>query len=169
MGDNPLSWVDREGLAASDVDVILDDLQYSIPGVHPTGGWQFGPPTRRADTYTNPNSGQITVSPKYAKPCLTEEEFVSLYFDLLHEGMHSSDPPGTRQWDLFWQFWFDIATSHHQSIYNRATYEEYGVMPPRHMKDGWWGYGPTSNIRPPAIEHVPWLYSTTRPCSCTPQ
>jgi len=41
--------------------------------------------------YTRVYSGTIVVDVKYHKECLSENEFVEMYFTLLHEAMHSTD------------------------------------------------------------------------------
>jgi len=124
---NPVSMLDPLGLAASDVDVILDHIRYRFPEIHPTGGWQFGPPRPRADFYTDPPSGMITIADKFSKECLTEDQFWDLYFGVLHEAMHSTDPPATRRRDNRWDFWNGFfggllgTTANHRRISNRKA------------------------------------------------
>jgi hypothetical protein len=152
-------------LAASDVNAIWQQIGQNFPEINPSGNWQFGNPGTEAAANTDPWTGNITIDQAYSNPCLTEDEFNSLYFDLLHEEMHSTDLRSTRLWDNFWQF-YGVLTQNHQSIYNRVSWEECGVVPPSEAAAGLWGYGPDDTRRPPISPKVSQLYQKTRPCGC---
>ena len=162
----PGQLIDMFGLSAADVTNVVSHVNDNFPEIHTNGGWEFGTPDSGASAHSNSSTGRITIDQIYKKECLTEDEFYSLYFDYLHEAMHSTDPSGTRKWDAFMQNSFGTITSNHQSIYNRAEYEELGVFPKGFEKDGLWGYGPTSNIRQPISPKVKKLYEETRSCEC---
>jgi len=69
--------------------------------------------------------------------------------------------------DAIWYNNFGINTTNHQRIYNRETYEQYGVLPQGSDDAGLWGYGKGDVIRP-AINSEEQLYLETR-CGCNAQ
>ncbi len=133
---NPISNVDPLGLSAADVEAVINNVAQNFPEIHPNGGWEFGALHEETTGGTNPLSGKITLPEAYKKQCLSEDEFRSLYFDYLHEAMHSTDSRGTRLYDSAMQNLFGVTTSHHWSIYNRAEYEQFGVLPKGYESDG---------------------------------
>jgi RHS repeat-associated protein len=164
---NPLRFTDSLGLAAEDVEAIRAHVALHFPEIRPRGGWRFGTPDEGASAGTDPLSGLITLDDFYSKACLTEAEFQELYFDYLHEAMHSTDSRLQRSYDNFMEFWFGVTTSHHWSIYWREGYERYGNFARGFEADGVWGYDVTSNIRPPIVRMLPALYrETPRSCEC---
>ena len=164
---NPISLIDPYGLAASDVQNILQNIVQNFPEIQTTGGWQFGDPGAENNANTNPWSGQITVDNKYSKQCLTSDDFWNLYFSLLHEAMHSTDWPDQRMWDNTYQYWSGGgSTDNHQSIVNRVQWEEYGILPPSQTALVW-GYRLGERRPPPIWRKVNPLYNSTRSCGCS--
>lgn len=158
--------IDPFGLAASDVAAILQHIGQNFPEIHPQGGWGFGDPGPENEAYAEPMSGKIVVDNRYAKACLTNDEFITLYFNVLHEAMHSTDSRLQRAWDNIVDFWGFGPTANHDRIANRETYEQYGLATPHMDKNGLWGYGDWDNWRPAIAPQLPGLYEKTRPRSC---
>ena len=171
IGGNPVSRIDPRGLSAKDVSAILQNIEQNFPEIQLASGWEFGAPGPENSANTDPWSGEITVDNKYSKACLGSDEFNTLYFDLLHEAMHSTDSPDKRMWDNEVEFWGGVFghqglnTSNHQAIYNRVQWEEWGNLPSPYTAQVW-GYRPGERRSQPISPKVQMLYGTTRPCSC---
>jgi RHS repeat-associated protein len=169
VGGNPMLRTDRLGLAASDVAAILQHIGQNFPEIHPQGGWGFGDPGPENEAYAQPSSGKIVVDKRYVKACLTKDDFITLYLNVLHESMHSTDSYLQREWDNIVDFWGFGPTANHDRISNRAQYEEQGFGTPHMEKNGLWGYRDWDNWRPHIYPQIPKLYQATRPQSCSCQ
>jgi hypothetical protein len=98
----------------------------SFGDLNPNGNPSCGPIPQGNKAYTNSNSGDIVVPQKFCdKACLTKDEWNELFWSLFHEGMHSSDSFFRRRADGFGDM-FNYTTDNHDSIYNRAAWEQFG-------------------------------------------
>jgi hypothetical protein len=123
VAGNPLSYVDPRGLTIEDVNYVLGQVTQSFNDVRPNGIVYLGQLPEGIGGQTEPWSGNIRMSLAYAPMrCLSRDEWEDLFWDLFHEGMHSSDSWGTRVWNR------NRPTPHHQSIYNRVAWEQQGGL-----------------------------------------
>ena len=162
---DPVRLIDPSGLSAKDVKAIVDHIRQNFPEIHP-GGWEFGNPgpenLAQAGFW-----GTIIVDNRFKAPCLSYDDFFSLYFSTLHESMHSTDPVDVRAWDNMYEFYTQGGlTQNHKNIRNRESYEE-GFSPNGVPKPMW---GENGEVRsPPIWPQVKALYDATRPCECRNQ
>jgi hypothetical protein len=118
-------------------------------------------------------SGDMLIEPRYAKECLTRDEFKNLYDIVLHESMHNTDGA----WQRFKDRVYEVATGrlsqNHQSIYNRADFEmgrrHFGPPGEEVAIPTWpmWGIPFQPNIKRPIVAPLlDGLYDRTRSLSC---
>ncbi|MCY0911678.1 RHS repeat-associated core domain-containing protein [Massilia sp. H27-R4] len=116
---SPLAAVDPFWLSAEDQNFILAQVTGVYPDIKPRGNVKIGPmenPQHEAET--NRWTGQITSPPELGpKICLDFAQWISNFFTLMHEGMHSTDSG--------WQTTRG-GESLHRSIYNRENVERHG-------------------------------------------
>jgi RHS repeat-associated protein len=115
----PLTSFDLFGLTEADVQGVFRDVLSHFSDINPAKPRIcFRTLTAPNVGETDPISGQICVDPSWAaKECLTKTEYRELFFTLLHEGMHSTDPFPIR---IF---------RDHSSIYRREIAEQGGSRP----------------------------------------
>jgi len=162
VGNSPMLFIDGEGLSAEDVEAIRHHIDQNFPEIHTHGGWEFGDPGPDNLAQASILSGRITVDNYYMKQCLTHDEFVALYFEVLHESMHSTDSLDQRWWDWFQE---PRLSANHRRIVNRTRYEE-GMNPSGTApKGGMWGHNDEAPS-PPIWPQVDNLYNKSRTCAC---
>jgi RHS repeat-associated protein len=160
--NNPLAFFDSSGLSAEDVEAIRHHIDQNFPEIHTHGGWEFGDPGPDNLAQASIWSGRITVDNYFMRECLTHDDFVALYFEVLHESMHSTDSPDQRWWDWFRE---PTLSANHRRIVNRARYEE-GMNPNGTAPfGGMWGHTDEAPS-PPIWPQVDRLYTETRSCAC---
>jgi len=126
---NPTKYIDAYGLSAADVEEIRNDISTNFPEILPRGGWQFEKRNAGALAQSDTSTGRIFVDEKYKAECISYDEFSALYFEMLHESMHSTDSKAQRTWDSAWWRLFEVNTANHQAIYDRVTLEEDRIIP----------------------------------------
>jgi len=127
----PLALVDRSGLTPSDVNGVMWDVQRTNPDIRPSGPGVGYSPQRSPDEGHTDWKGKIFIDPSWSRiPCFTSDQYRSLYFLLMHEGMHSSDNVFKRPF------------TNHQSLYNREAYGAGGFRDPPQPIWGNPGKGP---------------------------
>jgi RHS repeat-associated protein len=116
----PMRFVDRAGLTFEDVQRTFDQVLTMYPQLSPRGGVICsileGDNPGKVDNI----SGQIRVAQKLCDlKCFSKEEYEDLFFTLMREGAHSTDP----WWQDVWAF--GVYTSNHQAIQDWENFEHF--------------------------------------------
>lgn len=95
-------------------------MKNTFSEIKPQGGMKLGDLPKTESGATEAWSGDIVAPLSFSpKNCLSQDEWSSLFFTLVHEGMHSTDGVFTR---LITRS--DITDSHHHKIHHRVSYEK---------------------------------------------
>ncbi len=132
VGNMPTMYVDPSGMTAEDANIIMEYILENYADIRPRGGIKYGEQNEGTLASTDPRTGDIYLPADTECRELSQDEFESLFFSVLHESMHSTDSWGTAAWDAFNQNRLGRTTGNHQAIHNREFYEQYGgsIMDP---------------------------------------
>lgn len=119
-GSNAMIYFDSKGLTFEDVRRTNGQVNKMFPELQQRGMLRCSDLPDDVNGRTRNLSGDILIPRKYCEmKCLARADWERLFWVLLHEGMHSSDP-----WWLPLTQWGGDEDRWHDGIYNRVFYEQ---------------------------------------------